>query len=294
MNATKWLSLTGFVKWLGKEGKCLVDETEKGWFVTWIDRDPDTIARQEALAKKKKMDKDDEERILDFVEKQVDRAQRAEANTSEFTEFKRPNEDEKIVVKLSSGSGNNAGALPKSAPVSAASNIFSNALKSQRDKWETSSSISSRSTASSMSKRPKTALEQIREDEERRKAKKLRRAVWLSEGIIVKIVSKRFGDKFYSQKGFITKVYPETAEAMIKMLKCGTTLKVDQERLETVIPSLGGPVMIVNGEMADSIGVLETVDKDEGVGTIKIKSGPNKGRIVKKLFDAFSKLHEED
>ncbi len=38
MNATKWLSLTGFVKWLGKEGKAIVDETEKGWFVTYIDR----------------------------------------------------------------------------------------------------------------------------------------------------------------------------------------------------------------------------------------------------------------
>lgn len=38
MNATKWLSLTGFVKWLGREGHCIVDETEKGWFVTWIDK----------------------------------------------------------------------------------------------------------------------------------------------------------------------------------------------------------------------------------------------------------------
>ncbi len=38
MNATKWLSLTGFVKYLGKQGICIVDETEKGWFVTWVDR----------------------------------------------------------------------------------------------------------------------------------------------------------------------------------------------------------------------------------------------------------------
>jgi DNA/RNA-binding protein KIN17 len=34
-------------------------------------RDPETIARQEALAKKEKMDKDDEERLLEFIEKQV-------------------------------------------------------------------------------------------------------------------------------------------------------------------------------------------------------------------------------
>ncbi|XP_036146462.1 DNA/RNA-binding protein KIN17-like isoform X3 [Monomorium pharaonis] len=30
MNATKWLTLTAFVKWLGSTGKCIVDETEKG------------------------------------------------------------------------------------------------------------------------------------------------------------------------------------------------------------------------------------------------------------------------
>jgi len=38
MNATRWETLTEFVKWLGREGKCVVDETEKGWFVAYIDR----------------------------------------------------------------------------------------------------------------------------------------------------------------------------------------------------------------------------------------------------------------
>ena len=52
MNSTKWLTLTEFVQHLGKSGKCVVDQTEKGWYVTWIDRDPETIARQEALEKK--------------------------------------------------------------------------------------------------------------------------------------------------------------------------------------------------------------------------------------------------
>ena len=47
MNATQWETLTDFVKWLGREGHCNVDETEKGWFVTYIDRDPETIMRQE-------------------------------------------------------------------------------------------------------------------------------------------------------------------------------------------------------------------------------------------------------
>ena len=28
MNATKWVTLTGFIQYLGKSGKCTVDETE--------------------------------------------------------------------------------------------------------------------------------------------------------------------------------------------------------------------------------------------------------------------------
>ena len=44
-----------------------------GWYITWIDRDPETIARQEALTKRDKMSKTDDERMADFVAKQVER-----------------------------------------------------------------------------------------------------------------------------------------------------------------------------------------------------------------------------
>ena len=40
MNATNFLTLTDFVKHLGKEGLCRVDETPKGWFISLIMKDP--------------------------------------------------------------------------------------------------------------------------------------------------------------------------------------------------------------------------------------------------------------
>lgn len=46
MNATRWETLTGFVKWLGREGYCEVDPTPKGWFIRYIDRSPEALARQ--------------------------------------------------------------------------------------------------------------------------------------------------------------------------------------------------------------------------------------------------------
>jgi DNA/RNA-binding protein KIN17 len=71
MNATKWLTLTDYVKYLGRKGVCVVDETEKGWFVTYIDRDPETLRRQEEADKKIKLDLDDRERQQIYLEKQV-------------------------------------------------------------------------------------------------------------------------------------------------------------------------------------------------------------------------------
>ncbi|KAF0287116.1 DNA/RNA-binding protein KIN17 [Amphibalanus amphitrite] len=103
MNATQWETLTEFVKYLGREGKCTVDETEKGWFVTYIDRDPETLARQEALAKKEKMDKDDQERMLEFIERQVEKAKEQARDTPavEYTELRRDDGEEPIKLGLS-------------------------------------------------------------------------------------------------------------------------------------------------------------------------------------------------
>lgn len=54
MNSTKWYTLTDFVKFLGREGLCKVDETPKGWFISLIHRDPvEEIEEQKRLARRK-------------------------------------------------------------------------------------------------------------------------------------------------------------------------------------------------------------------------------------------------
>lgn len=45
MNATRWVTLTEFVKHLGRTGVARVDETEKGWFIAWIDSSPKALAK---------------------------------------------------------------------------------------------------------------------------------------------------------------------------------------------------------------------------------------------------------
>lgn len=76
MNATQWTSLTEFAKYLGREGVCRVEEGEKGIFVAWIDNSPEALRRQEALRKKERQDRGDEEMEQKMIEEQVRRAHR--------------------------------------------------------------------------------------------------------------------------------------------------------------------------------------------------------------------------
>ena len=52
MNATHWTTLSDFVQYLGKTGKCVVEETERGWYIQYIERDPTLLARQEAMQRR--------------------------------------------------------------------------------------------------------------------------------------------------------------------------------------------------------------------------------------------------
>ncbi|KAG9783024.1 zinc finger protein RTS2, partial [Aureobasidium melanogenum] len=84
MNATKWASLTEFAKYLGREGICRVYEDEKnesktgasGLLISWIDNSPEALRRQEALKKKERQDRGDEEREQKMIQEQIRRARR--------------------------------------------------------------------------------------------------------------------------------------------------------------------------------------------------------------------------
>ncbi|KAJ3108957.1 hypothetical protein HDU97_009690 [Phlyctochytrium planicorne] len=101
MNATRWHSLAEFVKFLGREGYCEIDETEKGWFIQWIDKSPEALARQAAIDKKERSEKSEEEREARLLTEQIERAQAASAAAqAEFTELKRETTTEPIKLSL--------------------------------------------------------------------------------------------------------------------------------------------------------------------------------------------------
>jgi DNA/RNA-binding protein KIN17 len=70
MNATKWGTLTDFVQYLGKAGKCVVEETERGWYITFIERNPEILAQQENYKRRVEAEKREEKKLAKRMEMQ--------------------------------------------------------------------------------------------------------------------------------------------------------------------------------------------------------------------------------
>lgn len=108
MNATRWVTLTEFAKHLGRSGIARVDETEKGWFIAWIDSSPKALAKQEASMKKDRATRDDEQRERTLIAEQIERAKSEKEASDEGSAsppagegLKREEGAEKIVLSFS-------------------------------------------------------------------------------------------------------------------------------------------------------------------------------------------------
>jgi DNA/RNA-binding protein KIN17 len=95
MNATRWVTLTEFIKHLGRTGCAHVDETDKGWFIAWIDRSPKALEKQEASLKKERATMNDEQRERLLIAEQIERAEREAREKGEGTSAEGAEEEEK-------------------------------------------------------------------------------------------------------------------------------------------------------------------------------------------------------
>lgn len=104
MNSTRWPSLTEFAKHLGREGICRVEDVEgKGLHIAWIDNSPEALRRQDAIRKKERMDRGDEEREQRLIREQIERAEAEKANDLDEEGEKELKRQEGEKIKLSFG-----------------------------------------------------------------------------------------------------------------------------------------------------------------------------------------------
>ena len=120
MNSTQWDTLTGFIQWLDKQGKAIVEETPKGWYLTYIDDDPLKKLRREEEESKEQKQISEEEKERRKIEKRLKQIQIEEEEIKikhvqpleqKLNETSTPitsqtNENGKLTFKLGGGVGN--------------------------------------------------------------------------------------------------------------------------------------------------------------------------------------------
>ena len=128
MNATIWATLTDFVKYLGRTGKCVVDESEKGWFLRYKSTDPRIVKVRQAAARRMKAALADEEITARRIAEQVSMAraaarERGDDGAPEVSELHRVVGDAVTITFNSGGGGSADGAAGGGAPRRAASRV---------------------------------------------------------------------------------------------------------------------------------------------------------------------------
>jgi len=287
MNSTCWVTLTSFVKHLGRSGKCVIDETEKGWYVTWVVKDQDVLDKEAALAKKNKLAMDYDERQREYIEAQIEKAK--EQSTLDEEEFEATDllkaEDEQLKLDMKFKTLSKVQESSKVEVKNVFKSVSSGLKTTEKDKSKDDS------------KRKQSALEEIMEQERKKKKvedeKIKKERCWVRPKIVVKIITKSLGDKYYKKKGYIKEVIDDFA-ALVVMNDTGTKIKLDQAHLETVVPQEGREVVILWGEFQGETAILKSIDTDKFCASLRLDSGKYKGDKVKLPYEQFSKKYVSD
>lgn len=270
MNATQWATLTEFVKYLGRTGKCKVDETPKGWFLTYIDRDSETLLKEKLKNKRARADLVDEEKQERDIKRQIEKAEQSVVESEPPLPPKpleKSETSEKIAFNLGASS---------SKPV-----IKQKGESSKPVFQEVESDSRNGTTTTGGGQSSTSALDELMKEEEKAKERMNRKDYWLFEGIIVKVMSKGLAEKgYYKQKGVVRKVIDKYI-GEIEMIESKHLLRIDQEELETVIPQIGGLVKIVNGAYRGSNAKLLAVDTNKFCAKVQIEKGIYDGRLLR-------------
>jgi len=303
MNSTCWSSLTGFCMYLGREGKAVVDETEKGWFIQYIDRDPATLQRQASDAKRRQGDVDDAEYMRRMIEIQIAAAAGGGSESEEDDESKHAlrrdeNNSQPIALSLKVGSG--AGGSHATGGDTKRRKLA--AFDDDDDEGDGGAGVAACVPSSGpMSGQKVSAFEQLIVDEQARKNEairvqglKNRTDNWLAPGIVVKVLNKSLLDgKLYKYKALVLRVkdkyvgelniLPSTSSSspFPPSLTSTSVVSLDQSELETVIPKLNQPVLILNGYGKGSRANLIEINDVSLSATVRI-------------IDANSSLHGQE
>eukprot|EP00434_Breviolum_minutum_P037609 symbB.v1.2.033354.t1/scaffold4121.1/size44329/5 len=307
MNSTIWVTLSNFVQYLGRTNQCTIDKTPKGWYIQYVDNTPEARMREAAKQALEEGEVSSERRHAVQLERAIAECKKDGGfKESEFTELQRKEGDAPIAFSMSasassaiaSASANAAAVKSVKPPAKDASegvekrNVLAEAFEGHEERELQDSK-----------KRKLSTVEKIRLEHEEAKRQKLQQEApdspsessssgsepWLCEGIIVKVMHQDLaGGKYYRKKGKVVRVRQQFA-AEIRMVEGRDLIRLDQEVLETVIPNLGKPVMVVKGPFRGKTARMRTVDLEGFCVSVELDDS----RVVEGLrYDQVCKIEE--
>lgn len=289
MNATKWTTLSDFVKEMGRSGLCRVEDREDGWWMSYIDR-----SAAEKDRKAREMDKSrvaEEERAENLLKRQLELAKRMkeqQRGTATFDGEEKVVGDSHIAVEVAVRERrktptvvrqeNAMASFPIMEEGEAEVNNGDKPAKRRRSRFAAAPKVSAleeimRTGQAQRSPAAKalpvrTGLSTEPESlhhakSEGKRAEKIEdHAPWILEGILIKMMNREVGGgSFAGKKGKVLKVIDDFG-ARVQMIDSNAVLEVDQDDLQTVIPKPGGEVFLLRGTHRGRKATVKSINID--------------------------------
>ena len=286
MNATKWATLAIFVQYLGRTGKCVVDETERGWYVAYIERDASILERAEAQRRRVEAEKLAEQRFVEQMHLQRTEAAKALDRTGgtlqiNATELKRDQPDTKVALSIKSETKG----MKAQKTIGIGTSAFGEVVDEDEDEEcpPTPSLPILMKEDQAPATRKRSQIDEI-SHEKKRKAQNesdtYKSSNWLRRDILVRIMSKNLANgKYFKRKAVVERVLHDKFTAEVEVLDSGPNqndggdlLRLDQDDLETVIPKVGKSVVIVNGRERGKKAKVISLNPERRVATLELET----------------------
>lgn len=308
MNSTKWVTLSQFVQHLGESGQCKIDETERGWYVQWLDRDnAKLLARQLGTTNERKRKQgDDEDRRRREIKKQIRAAHNKASKDGEAVnggmdlaaadptnvsasialpvvgkKKKRPRLEASAFGAQEEGEEdddeNNEKGQDKGTQKQSSSMNDSGANDGSESQLE-HAKTTKRSVAGEIAKQEQS--------KSKRERVELFQGTWLAPGLVVKIVTSSLGKdssgkKYKKRKGTIQNVsFSDKGKprAVLELLDNPLEkLTIKESYVETVLPDLGNSVSIVSDQSSfpnrGQLAKLVDIDIEKFKATVELPCG---------------------
>ncbi|GBE62114.1 DNA RNA-binding protein, putative [Babesia ovata] len=279
MNATVWVTLSEFVLYLGRSGKCKVEDTPRGWMIEYIDQDQ--IRRDQDAEARRKREISLEQRHQKLIQKMIEDARkRGGFQEPEYTPLMKES-DEKLRFET-----NLIKPVAEATPEKK-SNVFMELCKKAK-----STSASPTSDAPKPSNEPppkrKTAIEMLmtlngaKRQAVAKDAPKADTAAtdatdagasdkWLMTGIQVRVILQ--SHPLYKHKCRVVKIMGGGVRALIQDIEGSGNYQVDSNHVETVIPPVGSKVMVLRGAHRGRVGSLTETRPDDLQASVRLDNG---------------------